>query len=694
VTEAAAPPTISRSRSSKPISPRFAFYTYGRATQRGRFNQPPKMRHLHIDIETYSSVDLPKCGVHKYAASVDFEILLFAYAFDDAPVSVVDLTTGAKIPDHVVDAMLDDHVLKFAHNATFERVCLRAVGVEVPAAQWYCTAAKARYCGLPGSLGDASKALALGENGKSAAGKALIRYFCIPCKPTKTNGGRLRNLPTDAPEKWADFAAYCAQDVEAERHLAKRLEGYEIPQWERDLYATDQKINDRGVLIDVDLAERATATDVVNGGRLSAEMTRISGVKNPNSPAQLKAWITEATGATVKGLAKADVENLLLEVGAGAVRDVLELRQKAAKSSVKKYAAMIQGAGADHRARGLFQFYGASRTGRWAGRRIQLQNLPRNYMRNLDAARRLVRDGHVEDVGTIYDDVGDVLSQLVRTALIPSPGQAFVVSDFSAIEARVIAWLAREAWRMEVFRTHGKIYEASASKMFNVPIESVTKGSDLRSKGKVAELALGYQGAVGALKAMGGEKMGLNEAEMSGIVKRWRKANPAIVQLWYDTDDAAQRAIRVRGKKTATKCGRVTFLYDGVALIVTLPSGRALHYRAPKIADGRFGTVIKYQGVDQKTSKWGRVETYGGKLVENIVQAIARDLLAYSIIALDANGFDVVGHVHDEVIVEVAKETSDFQLEIVEEIMGQAPPWASDLPLGADGYVTNYYKKD
>lgn len=652
------------------------------------------MHHLHIDIETYSSVDLKTEGVHKYAASSDFEVMLFAYALNGDPVVCVDLKQGERIPPHIIEAATNPSVLKLAHNATFERLCLHAIGIEIPAEQWYCTAAKARYCGLPGSLAGASLALNLGDDGKSRAGKALIRYFCVPCKPTKVNGGRTRNLPGHAPEKWADFVDYCVQDVVAERHIAEALEAYSIPQWERELYVLDQKINDRGVLIDTHMAERATAINRLNAGRIADEMRRISGVSNPNSPAQLKAWLTDATGRTIKGLAKADVENLLLQVGAGAVRDVLELRKKAAKSSIKKYAAMLKGAGADGRARGLFQFYGASRTGRWAGRRIQLQNLPRNYMPDLDAARALVRNGHVEDLGTVYDDVGDVLSQLVRTGLIASPGNTFAVADFSAIEARVIAWLANEGWRIEVFRTHGKIYEASASKMFGVPLESVTKGSDLRSKGKVAELALGYQGAVGALKAMGGERLGLSEPEMKTIVKRWRKANAKIAQLWYDTDEAAKRAIRIRGKVTYTKCRRVSFQYDGTALIVTLPSGRALHYRTPKLADGRYGQVIRYQGTDQKTGRWGRVETYGGKLVENLSQALARDLLAYSMLNLAAAGYDIVAHVHDEAIIEVPIGGAEVQLKRIEKMMGETPAWAEGLPLGADGYITPYYKKD
>lgn len=656
------------------------------------------MPKLHIDLETYSSVDLKTSGAYKYAESIDFEILLLAFALDSEPVQVIDLANGQSLPTFLISLLNDPTVEKHAHNAAFERVCLRAYGINIPAEQWHCSATLAGYCGLPMALADVSKALALGDQGKDAAGKALIRYFTMPIKPAKANGGRLRNFPEHDPEKWEAFKAYCAQDVEAERAIGQRLAAYTIQAKERRLYALDQKINDTGIEIDTYFAQRCIDIDQEHSANLTEELRELTGLENPNSPTQLKQWLTEATGEEVQTIAKAKVEELLATAASVTVQRVLTLRTEAAKTSTKKYVAMIECAAYDNRARGLFCFYGASRTGRWAGRLVQTQNLPQNHLPELEAVRELYcSKTYTEVVKASNGSVPSNLSQLIRTAFVAKEGHTFAVADFSAIEARVIAWLAGEEWRLEVFRTHGKIYEASAAAMFNVPIEEVTKGSDLRAKGKVAELALGFGGGSGALRAMGGEAMGLSELELKELVNRWRAKNPAVVKLWKSVEAAALRTIKTRVTTSLpTYHYGLIFEYDGQALKITLHSGRELIYWSPKLDVSRFGNdCIKYRGPDPDTKQWGWIETYGGKLVENIVQAIARDLLADAMLRVDSElQMPIVMHVHDELVCEVPEATSSEALELLCAELSKPVKWAAGLPLGADGYITPFYKKD
>lgn len=652
------------------------------------------IKKLHIDIETYSSVDISTSGHYKYTESIDFEILMIAYAYDNGPTSIIDLAQGEQIPQSLIEALIDVSIEKWAHNATFERNAFKAIGINSHASQWHCTAVKAGYCGFPLSLDAVSKAMKLDDKAKLATGKALIRFFCCPVKPTKTNGMRTRNLPHHDLEKWEEFKRYCMQDVEAEREIDKRLERYIIPAFERQNYILDQKINDIGIRVDEQFAINAVEIDE----RFSLECTNrvkdLTGIDNPNSPAQLKVWLTKVMQKDINTLAKDTLEALIEEAGVGVAGEVLALRKKLSKTSIKKYTAMLNCLCIDGRAHGLFQFYGANRTGRWAGRLIQLQNLVRNTMQGLDLVRQSISDNDYELLTLLYDDLSQVLSQLVRTAFIPKEGYTFAIADFSAIEARVIAWLASERWRMEVFETHGKIYEASASMMFNVPIEQITKGSSLRDKGKVAELALGYQGAVGALKQMGGEKMGLSEQEMQTIVDKWRKANPRIVGLWQEIETCAVNAVQHRCKVTSKHQG-INFNFDGQALIITLPSKRQLFYQNPILAPNQWGKPsLKYMGMDQTTKQWTRVDTYGGKLVENIIQAIARDCLADSMLRLDNSGFSICMHVHDEVICEVTTWGADNDLKIMNKIMSQPISWAKGLNLKAEGYLTPFYKKD
>ena len=650
---------------------------------------------LHIDIETYSSVDIMTSGAYKYCASIDFEVLMIAYAVNDQPIRMLDLAAGDKIPQEFLDALMDPAIEKHAHNANFERTAFRALGYDVPPQQWHCSAVKAAYCGLPLSLTGVSEALDLGEKGKLSTGKALIRYFCVPVRPTKTNGHRVRNFWHHNLEKWDEFKRYCINDVVAEREIGKKLAGFDIPADERKYYILDQEINDRGILVDRTMANYASKLDDKHSIVLTKKLQDITRLENPNSPAQLKKWLSEAMQKEITTLAKDSIAPLIEEAGAGPARDVLELRQKASKTSVKKYDAMRACAGEDDRIRGLFQFYGANRTGRWAGRLVQMQNLPQNHLQDLDTARKLVRAGDYEQLSMFYDDISDTLSQLVRTAFVAKPGHTFVVADFSAIEARVIAWFAGEAWRLKVFQTHGKIYEASAAMMFGVPLETVTKGSDLRQKGKVAELALGYQGALGALRKMGGERMGLSDAEMMRIVKLWRLKNKEIVALWDAVDEAARYTVRTRRPTALKHFQGLAFSYEHGALAIRLPSGRKLHYQEAKIALNRFGKEsVQYKGVDQVSKKWWWVDSYGGKFVENIVQAFARDLLAFNMLKIDSLGFKIVMHVHDELVVEVPKEDGESILTTVCEAMGEEVPWAQGLPLAADGYITDYYKKD
>jgi len=650
---------------------------------------------LHVDIETFSSVDILTSGSYKYMESLDFEILMVAYAFDEDPIEIIDLAQGETLPAEFIQGLLNPEIEKHAHNANFERQAFKQFGYDIPATQWHCSAVKAGYCGLPLSLDGASKALKLGEQGKAATGKALIRYFSCPIKPTKVNGMRQRNFPHHDLDKWNDFKEYCRQDVEAERAIDNRLIKYEIPEFERINYLLDQKINDKGILIDLVMASHAVKIDFKFSLELANKMKELTGVDNPNSPAQLKTWLSDTLQKEIPTLAKSALAELIEEAGPGIALDVLNLRKKLSKTSIKKYTAMLCCACENGRAHGLFQFYGANRTGRWAGRLIQLQNLPQNHISDLEEAREVIASGNYDLAVMLYDDVASLLSQLIRTAFIAKPGHTFAVADFSAIEARVTAWLAGEQWRLEVFKTHGKIYEASAAMMFNVPIESIKKGSPERDKGKVAELALGYQGALGALRKMGGEKMGLSDAEMEMIVKKWRKANPQIVKLWKDVERCAIEAVKSR-RKIISSFKRLEFDYNGSVLTIKLPSGRKLFYQSPSFTINKFDMEsLQYKGMNQVTKQWEYVDTYGGKLIENIVQAIARDLLAYSMQKIDAVGFDIVMHVHDEAVAEIPNNSeSENQLKYMCEIMGEEVPWAVGLPLNADGYITNFYKKD
>lgn len=650
---------------------------------------------LHIDVETYSSIDIQKAGAYKYTESLDFEILICCFAFDDGPVQTIDLAQGEPLPQNFIDALMDPAVEKHAHNAAFERLAFKAIGYEVPIEQWHCSAVKAAYCGYPLALQGVSDAMKLGEKGKKTTGKALIRYFSIPCKPTKTNEGRMRNLPQHDPEKWEEYKIYCQWDVEAEREVSARLEEYEMPVFERLMYILDQQINDRGIKIDTSFAANAWAINELRSKEITSELQLITGLENPNSGAQLKGWLSEALQKEVTTLAKAEIPSLL-EDAPPLVKKVLEMRSKISKTSIKKYVAMEKCVCDDDRAHGLFQFYGANRTGRWAGRLVQLQNLPQNHLADLDGARNMVAEGDYDLMVMSYDDIPDTLSQLIRTSFIAPEGMTFAVADFSAIEARVIAWLASEEWRLDVFKTHGKIYEASASMMFGIPVEQIDKGSPERQKGKVAELALGYQGAVGALKKMGGEAMGLSEQEMDSIVKKWRAANKMIVRFWKALENAALRAIETRKPVRLDKYKGIIFDHDGKVMTIQLPSGRKLFYQSATITANKWGSrSIKYKGLDQVTKKWWWIESYGGKFAENIVQAVARDLLAFAMMNMDAAGFPIVMHVHDEAVCEIDDNTeAPEMLKRMCDIMAINPSWAVDIPLKADGYLTPYYKKD
>lgn len=654
-------------------------------------------RDLFIDVETYSSVDITKCGAYKYIASPDFEILIIGYAIDDGPVHIVDLLCGEEIPEEFEEAMFDSDCKKHAHNAVFERLCFKRIGFDVPAEEWYCTAVKASYCGLPRSLAEVSKRLDL-QDKKLDTGKALIKYFSCPCKPTKINGGRTRNYPEHAPEKWEMYKEYNKYDVLSEREIYRKLENYEIPEFERKLYILDQAINDQGILVDKELASSAIAVDQEYTEKLLADGRAMTGLDNPGSDAQIKNWIEARTGIAVPSLAKDAMADVIKQFDNNdEVMAVLALRNKLAKTSIKKYYAMISCAMADDRVRGTFQFYGANRTGRWAGRLLQLQNLSKNHTPHIEIPRELIRKRDWETVELMYDDVPDILSQLVRTALIAPKGKVFSVADFSAIEARVISWFANEEWRMEVFRGDGKIYEATGSKMFNVPISAITKGSELRQKSKISELALGYEGSLGALSRMGGEQMGLSDVEMIGLVRKWRDANPAIVDMWHELDNASKQAVKYGRPVTAT-CRNIVFDYDGSYMTIQLPSGRKLFYANPHFKNKKVGNgVIQslyYDGIIQKTNQWGEIDTYGGKLTENIVQATARDLLGNSMLNLAKNGFLPVCHIHDECLVEVPEENAKELYDKMVQIMSIPPEWASDLPLRADGYTTPFYLKD
>ncbi|MCC8047078.1 MAG: DNA polymerase [Clostridiales bacterium] len=648
-------------------------------------------RILACDIETYSSVSLQKCGVYAYAASPDFEILLFGYAWDDEPAQVIDLTREG-LPEELQEALYDPDVIKTAYNAQFERTCISAyLGQTTPPEQWRCTAVLSRELGLPASLEAVGEVIGLPEEKqKLKTGKALIRYFSIPCKPTKTNGQRTRNLPEHDPEKWALYIDYNRQDVETEREIRKRLSRFSVIETEQPLWEADQHINDRGVGIDVTFAKRAIEMDEIIKARLYADAQELTGLDNPKSTAQLKGWIEETAGIEVASLNKKEVAGVREAANNDDVDKMLDIRAGLSKTSTEKYNAMLRTVGDDGRIRGLTMFYGAARTGRWAGRLVQMQNLPQNKMpeEDLDIARQLVRAGDLETLEACYDDVSGTLSQLIRTAFIPRPGCKFVVADFSAIEARVIAWLAGEQWRLDVFNTHGKIYEASAEQMFHLPPGSVKKGDPMRQKGKIAELALGYGGSVGALVSMGALAMGIPENELKPLVTSWRAANPAITRFWWDTDSAVRDTINTRTPSYLPH--GIALRRQGSLLRLRLPNGRELSYVKPMVINDN----ITYEGTLQSSGHWGRIESYGPKFVENIVQATARDCLAETIMKAEALGYPVVFHVHDELICEVPEEKAEKALSDILEIMATPISWAEGLPLKGDGYICDYYKKE
>lgn len=649
-------------------------------------------RRLHIDIETYSGESLADCGVHRYAEHPDFQILLFAYAFDEAPVTVVDLAQGATLPAPVLRALTDPKVVKVAHNATFERTCIgRMLGKELDPLQWECTMAQCARCGLPLSLGEAAKALGL-EAQKMTEGKKLIKQFCLPHEATLL-GGSERVLPTDDLKGWQTFKDYCRMDVEVERELDKALAWLEPTQDEKALYALDQRINDRGVLVDMQLVDNAVRMDTIYKARLNVEAQQITGLSNPNSATQLREWLGGRTGLQLDTLRKADLPDIKGSTEDEDVHRVLQIRAEMAKTSNKKYEAMQKTVCRDSRVRGLLQYHG-TRTGRWAGRLVQMQNLPQNHISDLGLARELLRDGDMDAMSLCYGNVPDTLSQLIRTAFVAPYGETFAVCDFSAIEARVLAWLAGEEWVLEVFRGHGKIYEATAAQMYGCSVEEISKTDPRRQKGKIAVLALGYQGGTGALAAMGGERMGLSAEDMAGIVRDWRKANPHIVKCWANIETAAQRCVTTGIDQKVYGLIFHRRPEDGT-MTIQLPSGRLLCYRSMTTGTNRFGNgSLKYRGVNSTTNQWGWIETYGGKLTENIVQAIARDCLAHTLLALDRNGYPTVFHVHDEVVCEVPKQEGPEALKRIQKIFADVPDWAEGLPLKGAGYVTDYYLKD
>jgi DNA polymerase len=650
------------------------------------------MHVISIDIETFSDIDLGKCGVYRYAESPSFDILLFSYSIDDGQIKLIDLASGEKLPEEIINALMDASIIKTAFNANFERLCLmkylcRVLGKEVylDPSSWRCSEVQAAMLGLPLHLEGVAQVLKLEEQ-KMSEGKTLIRYFCMPCKPTAANGGRTRNLPSDAPEKWEQFKAYNIRDVEVELAIRKKLEKYPIPEAEHDLYVLDQKINDRGFQADMNFVMQAITCDRQFSVAATEKAYELTGLENPNSVAQLKDWLA-GRGVEVESLSKKNVQELVGETE-GEVKEALKLRLLMAKTSVRKYEALERAVCSDGRVHGLLQFYGANRTGRWAGRLVQVQNLPQNHLEDLKLARDLVKEGRFEDIELLFGNTPGVLSELIRTAFVPKEGHRFIVADFSAIEARVISWLAGEKWRLEVFASHGKIYEAAASMMFHVPIEEVTKGSPLRQKGKISELACGYGGGVGALKAMGALEMGVEEDELQGLIDNWRTANPRIVNFWWEVDKAAITAVKER---TKTRTHGIIFTYQSGMLFVTLPSGRNLVYVKPKLMLNKFGREgLTYEGIGA-TKKWERIETYGPKIVENIVQATSRDLLADAMLRLDQAGFAIVAHVHDEVICEVPEGESS--VEEICSFMSKGPKWAQGLPLTADGYECEFYQK-
>lgn len=669
------------------------------------------MNHLSIDIETRSSVDIKSAGAYKYAQSPDFQILLFAYQWNDGEVRIVDLACDERIPDEVIEALEDPKVVKHAYNAAFEWYCLNRAGYVTPIDQWRCTMAHGLYCGYTAGLDATGKAIGLPQDKqKLTVGKALIKYFCVPCKPTRTNGGRTWNQPWHDQEKWNLFKEYCKQDVVTEREILKRLNLFPVPDYEESLWQLDILMNAYGVRVDREVIEGALYIDNISSEKLTVEAITITGLSNPNSVAQLKQWFYDNYRLEIDSLNKESVQGLMdklvSEVENGSLYPeeakpgmrVLEIRQQLGKTSIKKYVAMDSACGEGDRVRGLTQYYGANRTGRWAGRMVQMQNLPRNYLKTLDYARKIVKAKNYEGLKLLYGNVPDTLSQLIRTTFIPSGGNKFVVADFSAIEARVIAWLAGEQWVNEVFATHGKIYEATASQMFHVPIEKISKGNpeyDLRQKGKVATLALGYQGGSNALIAMGALDMGLSEDELPDIVQRWRQANPRIKDLWYAVEQAALTTMQTaqpQGIYGLIFALEGDLVYGQSFLTVQLPSGRKLYYPKPFLKENQFGKLsVHYYTVGQQTKKWEVTSTYGGKMTENIVQAIARDCLAVTLNRIAARGLQTVFHVHDEVIIDAPMETT---VESVCDLMAEPIPWAPGLILKGAGFESSYYKKD
>lgn len=663
------------------------------------------MIHLSIDLETYSDVNLKKAGLYRYVQSPAFEILLFAYSFDGAPTQVIDMAQGEKIPLEVIHALTDPQCLKHAYNAAFEWYCLsKYMGAQLPPSQWRDTMLHGLYAGYTAGLDATGRALGIPEDKqKLTTGKALIRYFCVPCKATKANGGRTRNYPHHDPEKWELFKTYNGQDVVAEMEIERRLSVFPVPDFVQKQWETDLLINARGVAVDMDFCAGALELGEIIRAQLTDEAVQLSGLQNPNSVKQLARWLSAETGDDITTLRKETIKELLGRDNADHVQRMLEIRQELGKTSTKKYDAIEAAVCDDRRVRGLLQFYGANRTGRWAGRLVQVQNLPRTYTEPLEFARELVKGRKLDALRIAYGSPNDTLSQLIRTTFVAAPGNVLIDADFSAIEARVISWLADEEWRLEVFRTHGKIYEASASQMFGVPLERIKKGNpeySLRQRGKVAELALGYQGGVPAMRQMDTGKLlaDLPDEEIKDIVDKWRNTNPKIRNLWYSFNDAAIRVIqnggslRVRCCTFARECDCIR---GTTCMTISLPSGRKLYYVEPAVGENRWGgPSITYMGVNDK-NKWGRIETYGGKLVENVVQAIARDCLAQAIEHLEAAGLPVVFHIHDEVVIDTAAfDTNDAMLDKVVKIMSTPIPWAEGLPLGADGWVGAFFKKD
>lgn len=646
------------------------------------------MRNLSIDLETYSSADIGKTGVYRYVESPDFEVMLFGYSMDGQPAQVVDLTCGEHIPEDVLAALDDPAVTKWAFNASFERICLSRYlglpsGTYFDPSQWRCSMIWSAYLGLPLSLAGIGAVLKL-EKQKLETGRDLIRYFCKPCAPTKRNGERTRNLPVHDPGKWELFKSYNIRDVETEMEIQSKLARFPVPEFVWDEYHLDQEINDRGIRLDMQMVDNAIRVDSMSRKDLIDKMHTITALENPNSVAQMKAWLNEH-GMEIESLGKKEVAAMLKDAPPD-LAEALVLRQQLAKSSVKKYQAMQNCVCGDGRAHGMFMFYGANRTGRFSGRLIQLQNLPQNHMGDLEQARSLVRSGDYDSLRMLYDSVPDVLSELIRTAFVPYEGGKFVVADFSAIEARVIAWMAGEDWRLEVFKKGGDIYCASASQMFHCPVEKHGVNGHLRQKGKIAELALGYGGSVGALKAMGALEMGIPEEELKPLVDAWRESNPNITRLWWDVDQAVKEAVDL---KTTSGTHGIQFVYESGFLFICLPSGRRLAYVKPRIGENRFGgESVTYEGIGA-TKKWERLESYGPKFVENIVQALSRDILCYAMRTL--RNCNIVAHVHDEIIIECRPDTS---LAAICEQMGRTPPWAKGLILRADGYETQFYKKD